>query len=54
VTDAGTLLPDVPRHYIRIHPTDGDALIEDSLRVVDAQLTVDTSASTSRRPSANR
>ena len=93
VTDTGTLLPDVPRHYIRIHPTDpadptpdedpnhgtiviknrppearhrfpaneivdagflelvrygvrapGDALIEDSLRVVDAQLKVDTPA----------
>lgn len=91
VTDQGTLLPDVPRHYIRIRPVDpgnpvpdedpnrgtiviknrppgapyrfpareivdagflelvrygvrapGDALIEDSLRVVDAHLKVDT------------
>jgi glucoamylase len=91
VTTAGSLLPDVPRHYIRIHPTDiedpapdedpnhgvlaianrqpgdegvfpardivdagflelvrygmrrpGDPLIEDSLRVVDAVLKVDT------------
>ena len=91
VTDRGTLLPDVPRHYIRIHPTDpanprpdenpnhgtiviknrppgarfefpanaivdagflelvrygirapGDTLVEDSLRVVDAHLKVDT------------
>ncbi|MCP3979741.1 MAG: glucan 1,4-alpha-glucosidase [bacterium] len=93
VTDRGTLLTDVPRHYIRIHPVDpadprpdenpndgtivikngprgkhyafpanrivdagflelvrygvrapGDPLIEDSLRVVDAQLKVDTPA----------
>jgi glucoamylase len=91
VTSDGTLLPDVKRHYIRIHPVDigepspdedpdhgtliianrppgkqahfpskeivdpgflelvrygirraGDALIEDSLRVVDAELKVDT------------
>ena len=91
VTDQGTLLPDVPRHYIRIHPVDpadsspdenpnhgtiviknrptgaarkfpakeivdagflelvrygvraaGDALVQDSLRVVDAQLKVAT------------
>jgi glucoamylase len=91
VTDQGTLLSDVPRHYIRIHPVDpadptpdedpnhgsiviknrppgvpytfaarevvdagflelvrygvrrpGDSLIEDSLKVVDAQLKVDT------------
>jgi glucoamylase len=91
VTTDGTLMPDVKRHYIRIHPVDvgdptpdedpnagtlmianrppgkqahfpakdvvdpgflelvrygirkgGDALIEDSLRVVDAELRVDT------------
>ena len=93
VTDRGTLLAGVPRHYIRIHPVDpadptpdenpndgtlaiknrpdgardrfpaneivdagflelvrygirapGDALIEDSLRVVDAHLKIDTPA----------
>ncbi|MBI4832451.1 MAG: glucan 1,4-alpha-glucosidase, partial [Candidatus Lindowbacteria bacterium] len=91
VTTEGTLVPDIPKHYIRIHPTDindtspdedpdkgilalhnqppgrpwqfpakdivdagflelvrygvrkpGDTLIEDSLRVVDAVLKVDT------------